>query len=416
MSGTDDGLSQSEKVNLLFKNYMNFTTTSDSKKFYEEILIPNNTNIFSSNILTNLPPQTPSYSIVSSHSELRNYLIYSGLTDISINNQWFLSKTNDFDASFSVNSTDDGERTVLRLTKIKLDYVGSNSSAFICKDNEGKNILQNLIPSNFSPQGYSLSLHYNHNGVLKDIGWTLSRSTVSNSQIGSSVNFGGALFDSKNGVITFYDVLGTPSAVFQDISNNFYLSASKYIGIKGISTLGRGSAEVDITSENILKFKTNGIERLIIDASGNSKFSSSDPSYVAIDINSTSGIKLPKGNTSERPLGNPDISGVIRYNTETQQFEGYATAWQGLGGVIDVDQDTKIIAENNPNDDNDELKFFTGGITRMVISNDGTIDVSENLHLETTLDVSGATRLDNTLYVKNTVEFDNNLDVSGATH
>ena len=160
-----------------------------------------------------MPPQSPSYTTVSSYLDLTNYLIYSGLTDISINNQWFLSKTNDFDASFSVNSTNDSDRTVLRLTKIKLDYVGSNSAAFICKDNEGKNIIQNLIPSNFSPQGYSLSLHYNHNGVLKDIGWTLSRSTVSNSQIGDSVNFGGALFDSKNGVITFYDVLGTPSTL-----------------------------------------------------------------------------------------------------------------------------------------------------------------------------------------------------------
>ena len=56
MSGNNDGLSQSEKVNLLFKNYMNFTTTSDSKKFYEETLIPNNTNIFSSNILSTSPP------------------------------------------------------------------------------------------------------------------------------------------------------------------------------------------------------------------------------------------------------------------------------------------------------------------------------------------------------------------------
>jgi hypothetical protein len=59
----------------------------------------------------------------------------------------------------------------LRLTKIKLDYLGSGSAAFICKDNNGENILQNLIPSNYAASGYSLSLHYNSGGTLKPVGW-----------------------------------------------------------------------------------------------------------------------------------------------------------------------------------------------------------------------------------------------------
>ena len=44
---SNDGLSQSEKVNLLFKNYMNFTSTSDFKKYYEATARRNNDNIFS---------------------------------------------------------------------------------------------------------------------------------------------------------------------------------------------------------------------------------------------------------------------------------------------------------------------------------------------------------------------------------
>ena len=51
--------------------------------------------------------------------------------------------------------------------------------------------------------------------------------------LGTTVNFGGALFDSKNGVVTFYDVNGTPSSIFG--SAEFYLTATKYIGPKGIS-------------------------------------------------------------------------------------------------------------------------------------------------------------------------------------
>ena len=53
---------------------------------------------------------------------------------------------------------------------------------------------------------------------------------------------------------------------------------------------------------------------------------------------------------------------MIRFNDEDGQFEGYdGAAWSGLGGTIDLDQDTKIVAEDNAGDDNDELKFFTGG-------------------------------------------------------
>jgi len=61
---SSDGLSQSEKVNLLFKNYMNFTSTLDGKEFFEETSLSNNTNIFSNNILTKIPPTNPSYTTV----------------------------------------------------------------------------------------------------------------------------------------------------------------------------------------------------------------------------------------------------------------------------------------------------------------------------------------------------------------
>ena len=51
---SNDGLSTNEKVNLLFKNFMNFTSTLDSKQFYEETAFANNTNIFKYNILPQL--------------------------------------------------------------------------------------------------------------------------------------------------------------------------------------------------------------------------------------------------------------------------------------------------------------------------------------------------------------------------
>ena len=45
----------------------------------------------------------------------------------------------------------------------------------------------------------------------------------------------------------------------------------------------------------------------------------------------TSHVLIAKGTSAERP-GTP-VPGMIRYNTENQQFEGYAAAWGGFGGA-----------------------------------------------------------------------------------
>lgn len=78
-----------------------------------------------------------------------------------------------------------------------------------------------------------------------------------------------------------------------------------------------------------------------------------------VTVSGTGAIKLPEGDSASRPT---PTSGMIRFNTEDGQFEGYGgAAWAGLGGVIDVDQDTKVIAETAPGSDNDQLQFYTAG-------------------------------------------------------
>ena len=82
-------------------------------------------------------------------------------------------------------------------------------------------------------------------------------------------------------------------------------------------------------------------------------------------VNTTSAIRIPVGNSTERPTA---ATGQIRYNTTTSQYEGYSSgAWQGLGGVIDTDQNTYIIAQPTSNlpvpatQNADTLYFVTGG-------------------------------------------------------
>jgi len=92
-----------------------------------------------------------------------------------------------------------------------------------------------------------------------------------------------------------------------------------------------------------------------------------------VDVNSVGGFILPVGETDDRPTPQ---QGMIRYNTTDNQFEGYkGTAWAGLGGVIDVDQDTRIIAESSAGADNDQLQFYTAGNLGAQLDSDGTFKV-----------------------------------------
>ena len=137
---SNNGLSTDEKVNLLFKNYMNFTSTLDSKEFFEETALSNNANIFSDNILSSLPPSTPSYSAINNATTLSSLLVNAGLDTVSIDSTWFSDKT-DQGGSFGV----DSNNSVVRMEKIKLDYVANAGSAFICKDKNGVNILPLIL-------------------------------------------------------------------------------------------------------------------------------------------------------------------------------------------------------------------------------------------------------------------------------
>lgn len=86
-------------------------------------------------------------------------------------------------------------------------------------------------------------------------------------------------------------------------------------------------------------------------------------------FSSTGAIKVPSGADGDRPSAS---NGQLRYNTTQGAFEGYASgAWSSLGGVKDVDGDTKIIAELSPGGDSDRLRFYTGGTERMSVRLNG---------------------------------------------
>ena len=98
-------------------------------------------------------------------------------------------------------------------------------------------------------------------------------------------------------------------------------------------------------------------------------------------IDSDGALILPVGSSDDRPT---NIRGMVRYNTTDNQFEGYdGQAWSGLGGVIDGDQDTKIIAEDSAGADNDQLKFITGDVNRLTIDQYGIL-ANTDINIDTT--------------------------------
>ena len=166
--------------------------------------------------------------------------------------------------------------------------------------------------------------------------------------------------------------------------------------IKAESTAGGDNDE--------LWFYTAGTEKMRIAQNGYIGVGTANPN-VSVHIDSTDSIKIPKGTTAQRPTANTDDhKGYIRYNTTTNQFEGFGAGntWGTLGGVIDVDQDTYIKAESTAGGDNDELWFYTAGTEKMRITKDGSVGIGTSSP-QYPVDISGNVNLQNNLYIDGNV-------------
>ena len=199
-----------------------------------------------------------------------------------------------------------------------------------------------------------------------------------------------------------YGVTGT--------SGNYKYDFVKSIGSAiGKNTIGvNNSAEIkywhidDLSTSNALSFGFNqNSNKIFIRADGRTGIGTINPRS-CVDISYTDALIIPSGTAVERPLGlgesrvgfsHQAVTGMIRYNKTNSQFEGYGpgNSWGSLGGVINVAQNTRIVA-SSPNADstNNELMFFTApagdtsmnaGVERMRIKADGDISMNRNIQI-----------------------------------
>ena len=91
-------------------------------------------------------------------------------------------------------------------------------------------------------------------------------------------------------------------------------------------------------------------DRLFVDVSEDRVGINCTPA-VTLDINATDAVALPHGTEEQRPDdgGTPaNLTGYIRFNTETTQFEGHnGTAWSSVGGGAQGGGSDQVFFEND---------------------------------------------------------------------
>jgi cytoskeletal protein CcmA (bactofilin family) len=163
------------------------------------------------------------------------------------------------------------------------------------------------------------------------------------------------------GSVTLVDIISTGQ-----ISANTFYTGDILVDDNYITTT---------TSNSDLELRANGTGSIVIDdiSINDTTISSSGditlaPGSEAVIIDATGSIKLPVGNTSERPTG---VAGQIRYNSELGRFEGFnGTNWINLVGVEDLDGTTRVTAELTEGANDDTIRFYNDNVLTVDITQD----------------------------------------------
>ena len=246
--------------------------------------------------------------------------------------------------------------------------------------------------------------------------------TLSNSDLELRANGTGVISIPDNNVEITGDLTVNGILTVTDIDS---------IGAITANTLRTGDILVDdnfITTTNSnsdLELRAAGTGSIVIDTFGfnNSTISTTgdmtlSPSSEAVIIDATGSLKLPAGDTSQRPTG---VAGQIRYNSQLARFEGFnGTNWINLKGVEDLDGNTKITAELSEGANDNKIRFYNAGVLTVDIDanrlnapkvtvDDITIDgnlistTTNNTNLELTANGTGSVKFDNFAFKDNTI-------------
>lgn len=150
--------------------------------------------------------------------------------------------------------------------------------------------------------------------------------------------------------------------VNQDSGEITFTSSDLNVRTSSGINITTGNSQTSITGEYVTTGNLRLSENTISSISGDIIL---DADSDTLRIVSSGSIVLPNGTTAERP--EVPEKGAIRFNTDTNLFEGYDGNWIALNGVYDLDLDTYITAEQAPGVNDNTLRFYIEGLERLSI-------------------------------------------------
>ena len=100
-----------------------------------------------------------------------------------------------------------------------------------------------------------------------------------------------------------------------------------------------------------------------------------------IQLSGNESIGIPSGTTAERPSA--PTAGMLRYNTTTNEFEGYTTEWGAIGGGLTIvkdqftgDNSTAVFTLSTSVASADSLNIFVSGVYQNSVDSSGTANYS----------------------------------------
>ena len=125
------------------------------------------------------------------------------------------------------------------------------------------------------------------------------------------------------------DVVGPASATDEAVAR-FDLTTGKLIQ-NSVVTITDAGAVAGATQLNVDNIQLNGNDISTTDTNGNLTVTPNGTGYAV--FSGTQAILIPKGNNTTQRPGTP-VSGMFRFNTTSNEFEGYnGSAWSSVGGA-----------------------------------------------------------------------------------
>ena len=124
------------------------------------------------------------------------------------------------------------------------------------------------------------------------------------------------------------------------------MSGDLNMGGNKISNVADPTVGTDVVTKDYLDtFSFNPAGTGNVDFTGNITVAGTATFSSDVTINTTTALTIPDGTNAERPTG---VTGMIRFNTDLTQFEGYnGSAWSSIGGGATGGGADTVFFENN---------------------------------------------------------------------